>query len=408
MRISNSIQTFMTLVSVATGSLIAIGCEGVEESYLGMETTASDPDVVSEVKQWSTTGVVSSSTGSTATTSSSDGGSTDTDDTADTSGTGDGCVDGEFKCDDKGWSLECVDGEFKPADICGTNNPCIDGHCVECNCTAGSKTCVGDAFMECDASCRRWKVLAECSPGECNYDTSVAKGGCIAECEFGTSKCEGNLRLWCKGIGWAITTCTFPEVCILNVNGTIGCSNYCDTPGEKVCGPAGAIVHVCQDDNRWTVSLLCEDDMFCSEGECEIPEIKSPLELELPSQVVTDGLNSIKLEAKATGGSGSYWWAWYDGRSGGGRRNQVPYMFVHVGQTITFEVVVRDYVTQEKVSKEIVVRVPCESNEVSCEPLCVDPQSNNKYCGASSDCADVGHECNVPSGEYCKDGECTK
>ncbi|MEW5849732.1 MAG: hypothetical protein AB2A00_13020 [Myxococcota bacterium] len=307
-----------------------------------------------------------------------------------------GCEAGKIAC--RGL---CVDPESDPSycgaqddcrgdnrgDACGAGYVCNAGEC-RLNCAQGQVACNGrcvDPFTDenfCGATgdCQGANAGDQCAAGEvCN-----GAGQCTVNCAAGYINCGGRCvnpvddRVYCGASGDCQgpndgTTCGPGQVCenstctVVCPTGYINCSGSCVDPqsDEAHCGASG-------DCTGGNVGQDCADGQICVNGACSNNGC--------PGGQVMCGGRCVSPESDE-----DYCGAQGDCQGANAGRSCADGYSCEGGQCV----------------------ISCPTGQIACGGTCVDPRTDNNYCGAQADCqgANAGAQCNA--GYVCNgSGEC--
>ena len=167
---------------------------------------------------------------------------------SDLSGPGE-CLNGQSRCFDKGNEQSafqyCENGAWKEFGIpCDSNNPCA---------VLGNNKCIGNNVGQICSD--DGKSLVACpNNASCKSDFS----GC-AECQSGTSKCDGNKLSTCQNGEYQETECKTGTHCE-EKDGKAQCVQHDCENGQKRC--QDNIIQTCEN-YKWKTTDACADGYSC-------------------------------------------------------------------------------------------------------------------------------------------------
>lgn len=308
-----------------------------------------------------------------------------------------GCSQGQLVC-----GGACIDPETSPLFCGATDCSLTDGEGVACEsgqaCVAGvcQTSCPG-AQLVCDGACINPSTDREhCGATDCGVEESSGEaceegqvcvlGACATSCPAGQIVCAGKCidpdtdanhcgATDCNAVPTSGVDCGSGEVCV-----TGSCATSCP-PGQQACGASGS--EQCVDPTR--------DREYCGATDCSTGangEVCSDGEVCSNSACVTScPTGELECNGKCIDPSTDLDFCGAtdctDGDAGDGTSCDSGNV-CSAGQCT----------------------VSCVEGQINCGGKCVDPDTDNQYCGASGNCSggNVGTACT--SGNVCADGDC--
>ena len=235
--------------------------------------------------------------------------------------------------------------------ICRNNTSCIDGKC-----SIADKSKV---------LCNGEYINPENDPRYCG-----AKGTCsdadISSNDYRGTRCD-DLRPLCAN-GRCVSTC---------IGNQILCDGKCIDPNvnNAYCGAKGLCNSESKDDEDYK-GMACPSGEVCSEGTCDITCVAG--QIKCGNKCIDPLTNNAYCGAKGLCNSESKDDEDYKGMA----------------------------CPSGNVCSEGKCGITCVAGQIKCGNKCIDPLTNNTYCGATGDCTGYNSGVSCPSGNVCSGGSC--
>jgi hypothetical protein len=297
------------------------------------------------------------------------------------------CPAGQMLC-----SAACVDTKIDPGNCGACGTKCTSGHvCSNGQC---SLSC-GGGTTQCGSSC----IDTNVDPNNCGSCSHACPAGQLCSAGQCATQCGGGLTM-CPGAGGGTPLCvdeqsdpvhcgTCTTVCptgsacsagnctVACPGMEVNCNGLCIDPSkdDQYCGATGA----CGTGGSGSAGTQCPSGQVCNGGACSVT---------CPGTEINCGGRCVDPSSDphhcgATAGCGV-------GDAGGGAGAQCP---------------------SGEVCASGKCSVSCPGNEINCNGTCIDPASSNQYCGATVGCGtggmgNAGQNCTT-RGEVCTPGGCS-
>lgn len=302
------------------------------------------------------------------------------------------CAPGEVRCGDEcinpltsrdycGASLNCQGANAGSS--CAANQVCAAGICTA-DCGADEINCNGECvnpktdIRYCGAAldCKGSNVGSACASGQV-----CANGKCKLECDAGSIECKGecinplNDNRYCGAKDSCSDDASDGEVCPTGSICSGGeCEVQCD-PGlvecEGRCIDPKSDNNFCGADASCNNASKCESGKSCVDGSCQV---------QCPAGKVK--CNDQCIDPKS------------DNQHCGATADCLG---TNAGSICSGDLQCVDGSCE----------LQCDADEVECDAKCINPKSDEQFCGASADCkgSNTGQSCNASTHE-CIDGSC--
>ena len=292
--------------------------------------------------------------------------------------------------------------------ICRNNTSCIDG---KCSIADKSKVLCSGEYINPENDPRYCGAKGACSDADISSNDYrgtrcddlrplCANGRCVSTCIGNQILCDGkcidpnvnNAYCGAKGLcnselkddeDYKGMACPSGEVCsegtcdITCVAGQILCDGKCIDPNvnNAYCGAKGLCNSESKDDEDYK-GMACPSGNVCSEGKCGITCVAG--QIKCGNKCIDPLTNNTYCGAKGLCNSESKDDEDYKGMA----------------------------CPSGNVCSEGKCGITCVAGQIKCGNKCIDPLTNNTYCGATGDCTGYNSGVSCPSGNVCSGGSC--